>query len=86
MIVIANHDGKSRGPANAEEDFVAEAILQLAGMDPDHALIVNRVGFSHYDNVFGHSLAKALQTNGRLSDRQWAAAGKLARKYQIGTP
>ena len=85
--INASHDGRFRGPVNAEEDFVARAILQLAGMDPDHASTVNGVGFSRYDGDFGHSLAEALQGHGRLSDKQWAAAARLVAKYhrQIGT-
>src|SRR3990167_2409157 len=84
--VAVSHDGRFRGPVNAEEDFVSRAILQLAGMDPDHAGIVNGVGFSRYDGDFGHSLAEALQGHGRLSDKQWAAAARLIAKYskQVG--
>lgn len=78
--------GKFRGPCNAREDAVKQALLVLANLDPDHARAINGVGFSKVDNDFGHSLAQALQQHGRLSDKQWMFAEKLAIKYrrQVG--
>jgi len=40
------------------------------------------VGFSAYDGEIGHSLASALVEYGRLSDRQWAVAVRLMKKYR----
>lgn len=78
--------GKFRGPANNREDAVAEALITLSGLDPDRAREQNQMGFNRVDGDFGHSLANALREHGRLSDKQWAAAERLVRKYhrQVG--
>lgn len=79
--------GKLRSAVNAQEDHAASGLIQLAGMDPDHASKVNGVGFSKMDNDFGHSLAQQLQaTEKMLTDKQWVAAVRLAKRYrrQIG--
>lgn len=80
--------GKARSAANGVEDRAAAAIVILAAMDPDHAGEKNDVGFSQFDNEFGHSLAEQLGKYGRLSDKQWQAAIKLAIRYrrQTGDP
>ena len=75
-----------RGPGNPLECWAADGLLRVAGMDSDRALVQNGVGFSRLDGDFGHSLADQYGRSGALSDRQWAAAIRLARKYarQIG--
>lgn len=52
----------------------------VAGLDPDHATQRNGVGFSQMDGEFGHSLVTQMGTG--LTDKQWAAAVKLAHKYR----
>lgn len=74
-------------PASTEDErFAASAMLALAGMDKDHATVVNGCGFSKMDNEFGHSLADQIRIRGMLSEKQWAAAVKLANRYrrQVG--
>lgn len=80
--------GKFRGPENEVEVWAAAGLVQLAQDDPDRANVVNNVGFSKYDNDFGHSLAGDLVQWGRLSDKQWEYAVKIARRYrrQVGDP
>lgn len=78
--------GNYRNPVNAVEDHAMQAILTLAGLDPDHASARNHVGFNGTDGEFGHKMASQLRQYGRLSPRQWAAITKLVRKYhrQVG--
>jgi len=93
---IPFHDGREldvddygkRGAANALEDWAAAGLQHVARLDPDHAAALNGVGFSRYDGEFGHSLAEQIRDRGRLSEKQWAACIKLARRYrrQIGDP
>lgn len=77
-----------RGPANKTEEWAARAIQILAGSDPDRAREQNGVGFNKLDGAFGHSLADSLAQYGRLSEKQWAAAVRLAQRYprQVGRP
>jgi hypothetical protein len=74
--------GKFRPPQSEEERRAAQALVVLAALDPDHARERNDVGFSAYDGEIGHSLANALVEYGRLSDRQWAVAVRLLKKYR----
>lgn len=82
-----SQSGKSRGPANAKEEFAGEAIIRLAALDPDRARELNGMGFSARDGEIGHSLAAQYAKYGVLSDKQWAIAKKLAIRYsrQVGT-
>lgn len=77
--------GKFRSAANAEEEWAGEAILFLADSDPDRAQLDNLVGFNKLDNEFGHSLASSLRKYGILSNKQWAAAVKMAYRYHRQT-
>jgi hypothetical protein len=74
-------------PANtAVEKWAAGALASLAACDQDRACQRNDMGFSKFDGDFGHSLAEQIRTKGGLTDKQWAAAIKLASKYrrQVG--
>ena len=75
-----------RGPLTDIEKWAAAGLIQIAGLDPDHARSQNGVGFSQLDCDFGHSLADALRKYGRLSEKQWPWCVKLANRYrrQIG--
>jgi SNF2 family DNA or RNA helicase len=77
-----------REPATAMERWAANGLVTVAACDPDHATTLNSIGFSKMDNDFGHSLAAQFERFGVLSEKQWAAAVKLATRYrrQIGTP
>jgi SNF2 family DNA or RNA helicase len=80
------HRGDFRGPKDDLEAWAAKGLMTLAALDADHARIQNGVGFSRMDNDFGHSLAKQIKATGKLSDKQWSYALKLANRYrgQIG--
>jgi len=73
------------GPQTALEYWIADSLAHLAGNDPDHASVINDVGFNKLDNDFGHSLARQL-ADGGLTPRQWDAARQMLAKYhrQIG--
>jgi hypothetical protein len=73
---------------DAIEKWASRALITLAALDQDHARQQNGVGFSRLDNDFGHSLAKQVTENGKLSDKQWQYAVRLAKKYQrqVGAP
>lgn len=64
--------------SEALREFVHAGLRRLAGMDTDHAKVVNGVGFSKMDNEFGHSLAM----RARLSDRMAWAAARLCNRYR----
>ncbi len=74
--------GSFRSASNAVEAAAARVLLIVAGMDPDHAATRNGVGFNRNDGEFGHSLADSLRKYGRLSDKQWPHAIRLAARYQ----
>lgn len=76
----------SRRARNDRELAIAQALTFLAGLDGDRARERNGEGFSKFDGEFGHSLAEQLQRTGALTDRQWLAAERLAKKYrrQVG--
>ena len=74
-------------PARGEvEEWAADAILTLTGMDPDRALVQNGVGWSASDGGLGHAMAHRIESGVGLSDAHWAAARKILRKYhgQVG--
>lgn len=78
--------GRARTAANVIELWAADGLCGVAADDPDYAREQNNVGFSAHDGQFGHSLVKQYQDGGYLTDKQWDAAVRLARKYrrQIG--
>lgn len=75
-----------RPAATETEAWAAAGLVFVQACDDDRAQEENGVGFSKYDNAFGHSLADRLKSTGRLTEKQWQAAIKLATKYrrQIG--
>lgn len=70
------------------ESWAETGLVKVASMDPDRARDQNGIGFSKMDNDFGHSLADTILRGRGLSDKQWVAVVRLARKYrrQIGAP
>ncbi len=73
-----------RGPKSSQEDWAAQALIILAGLDPDGASEKNDVGFNGTDSGFGRSLAQ--QVSQGLSDKQWELAIEICKKYhrQVG--
>ena len=73
-----------RGPQSAAEEWAAEGLITLAGLDPDRAAEENGMGFSKTDGEFGHSLAQQLGRG--LTEAQWAVAIRMLKRYhrQIG--
>jgi len=80
--------GPARSAASALELWAAGGLVQLAGDDPDRALLRNDVGFSASDGGYGHQFVRELEAFGGLTDRGWVAAVALCRRYwrQIGKP
>jgi hypothetical protein len=102
VLLAVGRDARARGefslnevpsfgvfrPAQTEEELhAARGMVLLAQLDPDRAQEVNHAGFSQIDGEIGHSLAQTLIQYGRLSEKQWAIAKRLAHKYrrQVGT-
>lgn len=79
--VTTSVTGNFRSAANETEAAAGRVLLIVAGMDGDHAAVRNGVGFSRNDQEFGHSLATNLRKYGRLSEKQWGYAVKLASRY-----
>ena len=65
-----------------EHIAVRNALRVVAGQDPDHAGLLNGVGFSGYDSEFGHKLAGLAH----YTPRQYEYALKLAWKYRKQLP
>ncbi len=76
-----------REPNNEREVWAMKALLTLAALDPDHAEVLNDVGFNSADGEFGHSLAQQATTRG-LTTKQWTFAIAICTKYwrQVGRP
>lgn len=77
---------RRREPETDLERWAGDGILRVAALDPDHAATKNLEGFSKFDARFGHSLADQFQRGGKLTDKQWTAAIRLARKYRRQIP
>ena len=79
-------DGGERPPNDANEEHAAQALVQLANMDPDKARQVNDAGFSKSDVNTGHALARRWEASGKLTGDEWAWAVDVANKYrrQVG--
>jgi hypothetical protein len=77
-----------RGARCVLEGWAANTLLEVAALDPDRARVLNHQGFSAHDGELGHSLARQIQRVSGLTERQWAAVVKLARRYrrQASTP
>lgn len=73
-----------RGPSTMQEEWAAQALVILAGLDTDGAREKNDIGFNSTDSGFGRSLASQLSQG--LSDKQWSLAVSMCRKYhrQVG--
>jgi hypothetical protein len=73
----------ARRPAKTQlEEWAGLGNRLLSDMDSDKARVINSEGFSKMDSDFGNKLAMRLQDHGGLSDREWEAAIRLARKYR----
>lgn len=71
-----------RQAKNETERWAADGVRFLAGVDSDRAAVRNGIGFSKFDNDFGHSLATRLRAGQPMSERQWESIVKLARRYR----
>ena len=74
-------------PSSGElEAWAAAALVALTEMDPDRAGSTNGVGWNKLDGGVGRSLAERLASSGGLTDKQWALAARICRKYhrQVG--
>lgn len=78
--VIDSEKAEKQAPPASDElrTLVHSGLRQLAGMDQDHAMEINGVGFNKFDGAFGHALA----SYSRLSDKMVAAGIKLCVKYR----
>ena len=79
-------DGVERPAKGANEEHAAQALVQLANMDPDKAHEVNEAGFSKSDVATGHTLARRWEATGELTGDEWEWAVAVANKYrrQVG--
>lgn len=69
-----------RGPANAVEEWAADAILMLAALDTDRAHYRNDAGFTGSDSSQGHALAMLISVN-CATDADWRNAVQIAMHY-----
>lgn len=72
----------ARPPRTPLEQWSANGLLRLAGFDEDHAAELNGVGFSKFDGVEGHEIARRFERMAALTDNDWRRAVKIASKYQ----
>jgi hypothetical protein len=75
-----------RDALTPNEIWAKNALITLNNLNPDMARVVNGVGFNKLDTVMGKSLAN--QLNQGLTDKQWATAVAMCKKYQrqVGAP
>jgi len=73
-------------PRDRREEWAAEALEMLTGLDPDRAGIENGMGWNKLDGGIGHSLTVTLMRKQGLTDKQWKLAIRICRKYhrQVG--
>jgi SWI/SNF-related matrix-associated actin-dependent regulator 1 of chromatin subfamily A len=73
-----------RGPVSEREIWAAQALVTLAGDDPDRAREKNLAGFNRADGAHGHDLASRLDEG--LVEVEWQLAVVLCAKYwaQVG--
>lgn len=86
---LEDEDDPERRPAADDlEGWAADAVVQLARLDPDGAALENGVGFSKSDVGVGHWLAGEVGAGLGLTGGQWRLALELARRYrgQVGAP
>lgn len=78
--------GVERPAKDANEEHAAQALIQLANMDPDKAREINDEGFSKSDVATGHALARRWEATGELTGDEWDWAVLVANKYrrQVG--
>lgn len=79
-------DGGERPANGPNEEHAAQALIQLANMDPDKAREINDEGFSKSDVATGHALARRWEATGELTGDEWDWAVLVANKYrrQVG--
>src|SRR5690606_21371980 len=67
------------------ESFAADALLELAELDPDRAMKRNDVGFAA-STQDGHRLAALIRSGIGLTDKDWRRAVAIARHHhrQVG--
>ena len=82
-VEVEEEPRPARGPV---EEWVAEAILTLTGMDDDRAVVQNGVGWNKADGGLGHAMAHRIESGVGLTASHWEAARKIVRKYhgQVG--
>ena len=75
-----------RPARGAVEEWVADAVLTLTGMDSDRAAVENGVGWNKADGGVGHAMAHRIESGVGLTAAHWEAARKIVRKYhgQVG--
>ena len=71
---------------DAQAEAIQLALPIVAGMDTDHAMNRNNVGFSKIDVAIGHSLAERARAGRSLSQKQLGLGMRLARKYHRQLP
>lgn len=80
----ANHPDR-RPAQSAAEQWAANGLALLSGLDPDRATDRNNVGFNKADSYIGHWIWQEIQLGG-LTPNQWNIAITLCRPYhrQVG--
>ena len=61
---------------------LCDALLTLAGLDPDQARQHNEVGYNGRDSAFGHDLAEHVRAGRQLTANQQQAAIKMLQTYR----
>lgn len=74
--------------STGEEHWAAEAVCTLSDLDSDRARERNGAGFNKLDAPYGHKLAGLIRAGEGLTDGEWGAAVRMAKRYprQVGRP
>lgn len=79
------YEDEARPARNTQEQFAADSLITLAGLDPDKAREINDQGFGG-STQDGHRLAGLIRSGVGLTDEDWQRAIVIARHHhrQVG--
>jgi hypothetical protein len=81
-----DREARKTMPNRAKLEAAYEAIRTVAGYDPDHAALANRIGFARSDTVLGHALASSSPSAALATPGMALMVWRLAMRYRRQAP